>query len=49
LIYYSAAFLAVFVLRPRLPNLARPYKAFGYPVTTGIVLIGSLGFSRLSP
>jgi len=44
LIYYSAAFLAVFVLRYRLPNLARPYKAFGYPVSTAIVLIGSIAF-----
>jgi APA family basic amino acid/polyamine antiporter len=44
LIYYSAAFLAVFVLRYRLPNLPRPYKAFGYPFSTAIVLIGSIAF-----
>jgi APA family basic amino acid/polyamine antiporter len=44
LIYYSAAFLSVFVLRYRLPNLARPYKAFAYPFSTAIVLIGSLAF-----
>src|SRR5258706_6547557 len=44
LIYYSAGFLAVFVLRYRLPNLPRPYKALGYPFSTAIVLIGSIGF-----
>jgi basic amino acid/polyamine antiporter, APA family len=44
LIYYSAAFLAVFVLRYRLPNQARPYRAFGYPVSTAIVLLGSIAF-----
>jgi APA family basic amino acid/polyamine antiporter len=44
LIYYSAAFLSVFVLRYRLPDLARPYKAWGYPFSTAIVLIGSIAF-----
>jgi basic amino acid/polyamine antiporter, APA family len=44
LLYYIAAFLAVFVLRRRSPDLPRPYKAFGYPVTTFVVLVGSVGF-----
>jgi APA family basic amino acid/polyamine antiporter len=44
LLYYSAAFLAVFVLRRRAPDVPRPYKAFGYPVTTFVVLVGSVGF-----
>jgi basic amino acid/polyamine antiporter, APA family len=44
LLYYTAAFLAVFVLRRRLPDASRPYKAWGYPVTTGVVLVGSVGF-----
>jgi APA family basic amino acid/polyamine antiporter len=44
LIYYSAAFLSVFVLRYRLPDLARPYKAWGYPFSTAIVLAGSIAF-----
>jgi APA family basic amino acid/polyamine antiporter len=44
LIYYSAAFLSVFVLRYRLPNLKRPYRAFAYPFSTAIVLIGSFAF-----
>jgi basic amino acid/polyamine antiporter, APA family len=44
LLYYSAAFLAVFTLRRRSPETPRPYKAFGYPVTTSIALAGSAAF-----
>lgn len=44
LLYYIATFLAVFALRRRLPERPRPYRAFGYPVTTFIVLTGSVGF-----
>jgi APA family basic amino acid/polyamine antiporter len=44
LLYYIAAFLAVFVLRRRAPDVPRPYKAFGYPVSTFVVLVGSVGF-----
>lgn len=41
---YMTGFAAVFVLRKREPELPRPYKAWGYPWTTLIVLIGSLAF-----
>jgi APA family basic amino acid/polyamine antiporter len=41
---YALSFLSVFVLRRREPGLARPYRAWGYPWTTGIVLAGSLAF-----
>jgi len=41
---YVAAFLSVFVLRKREPNLPRPWRAWGHPWTTGIVLAGSLAF-----
>jgi APA family basic amino acid/polyamine antiporter len=44
LLYYIAAFLAVFVLRRRAPDTPRPYRAFGYPVSTGIALLGSVAF-----
>jgi basic amino acid/polyamine antiporter, APA family len=44
LLYYVTAFLAVFVLRRRLPQAARPYRAFGYPISTFIVLAGSVAF-----
>jgi APA family basic amino acid/polyamine antiporter len=42
LIYYISAFLAVFFLRRREPGLDRPYKAFAYPFTTAIALLGSV-------
>jgi APA family basic amino acid/polyamine antiporter len=41
---YAVSFLAVFVLRRREPNASRPYRAFGHPWTTGLVLIGSIAF-----
>ncbi len=44
LLYYVAAFLAVFTLRRRSPEVPRPYRAFGYPVTTAVVLVGALSF-----
>ena len=44
LVYYIAAFLAVFILRRRAPDVPRPYKAFGYPISTFVVLAGSVGF-----
>ena len=41
---YAMSFLSVFVLRYREPNTPRPYRAWGHPWTTGIVLLGSLVF-----
>jgi APA family basic amino acid/polyamine antiporter len=41
---YALSFIAVFVLRWREPQAARPYRAVAHPWTTGIVLLGSLAF-----
>jgi basic amino acid/polyamine antiporter, APA family len=41
---YALSFLAVFVLRWREPGKERPYRAWGYPWTTGLALIGSVAF-----
>ncbi|HEX8069243.1 MAG TPA: APC family permease [Pyrinomonadaceae bacterium] len=41
---YAVAFLAVFVLRRREPDAPRPYRAWGYPWTTGAALVGSVAF-----
>jgi len=41
---YSLSFISVFVLRWREPDKPRPYRAWGYPWTTGIVLLGSILF-----
>jgi APA family basic amino acid/polyamine antiporter len=41
---YTMAYLSLIVLRRREPDLPRPYRAWGYPWTTGIVLLGSVAF-----
>ncbi len=41
---YTLSFLSVFVLRRREPEKERPYKAWGYPWTTALALIGSVAF-----
>ena len=41
---YALSFVALFVLRRREPDAARPYRAFGHPWTTGLVLAGSIAF-----
>lgn len=41
---YTMSFISVFVLRWREPELERPYRAWGYPWTTGLVLLGSVAF-----
>jgi APA family basic amino acid/polyamine antiporter len=41
---YTLSFISVFVLRVREPEKERPYRAWGYPWTTALVLIGSLLF-----
>jgi APA family basic amino acid/polyamine antiporter len=41
---YVLSFISVFVLRRREPEKERPYRAWGYPWTTGLALIGSIAF-----
>ena len=41
---YTLVFLSVFVLRFREPEAPRPYRAWGYPLTTGLALLGSIAF-----
>jgi APA family basic amino acid/polyamine antiporter len=43
-INYSISFLSVFVLRFKEPLTPRPYRAWGYPWTTGLALTGSIAF-----
>jgi APA family basic amino acid/polyamine antiporter len=42
LLNYISAYAALFVLRWREPDLPRPYRAFGFPFTSAIVLVGSV-------
>jgi APA family basic amino acid/polyamine antiporter len=41
---YTLSFLSVFVLRRREPFRRRPYRAWGYPWTTALALLGSIAF-----
>jgi APA family basic amino acid/polyamine antiporter len=41
---YSMGYISLIVLRRREPNLPRPYRAWGYPWTTLLVLLGSIIF-----
>ncbi len=41
---YSMGYISVIVLRRREPDLPRPYRVWGYPWTTLIVLLGSIAF-----
>ena len=41
---YMLSFISVFVLRRREPDKERPYRAWGYPWTTGLALVGSVLF-----
>jgi len=43
-IIYTVGFICVLIMRQLEPALPRPFKAWGYPWTTLIVVIGSLGF-----
>jgi basic amino acid/polyamine antiporter, APA family len=41
---YAISFSVVFVLRWREPDRPRPFKAWGYPWTTGFSVLGSIAF-----
>jgi APA family basic amino acid/polyamine antiporter len=41
---YLLSFISLFLLRRNQPDLSRPYRAWGYPWTTALALLGSGGF-----
>jgi APA family basic amino acid/polyamine antiporter len=41
---YLLSFISLFLLRRSEPALPRPYRAWGYPWTTALALLGSIGF-----
>ncbi|WP_028297405.1 APC family permease [Olivibacter sitiensis] len=42
LIFYALTILGIFVLRVKKPDLARPYKAFLYPVLPAVYIVAAL-------
>jgi APA family basic amino acid/polyamine antiporter len=41
---YTLSYASLFVLRKKEPQMPRPYRAWGYPWTTGIALVASILF-----
>ena len=41
---YTLSFISLFVLRHCEPDKPRPYRAWGYPFTTALALLGSVAF-----
>jgi APA family basic amino acid/polyamine antiporter len=41
---YTLTYISVFILRKKEPEMPRPYRAWGYPWTTSIALLGSVLF-----
>lgn len=41
---YLLSFISLLILRRREPQMDRPYRAWGYPWTTALALIGSIAF-----
>jgi APA family basic amino acid/polyamine antiporter len=41
---YTLSYSSLFILRRREPEMARPYRAWGYPWTTGIAVMASAAF-----
>lgn len=39
LVFYILTILGIFILRRKMPNLERPYKAFGYPVLPALYIL----------
>jgi APA family basic amino acid/polyamine antiporter len=41
---YLLSFLSVFALRRKEPDTPRPFRVPGFPITTGVVVVGSVAF-----
>ena len=40
--FYAAGIAAIYVLRRKRPDLSRPYRVWGYPVTPAIFLVAAV-------
>jgi APA family basic amino acid/polyamine antiporter len=46
-IFYVLTIIGIFILRKKMPNAERPYKAFGYPVLPAVYILMGLAFCIL--
>jgi len=45
--FYALTILGIFILRKKMPNAERPYKAFGYPILPAIYILMAISFCIL--
>jgi APA family basic amino acid/polyamine antiporter len=43
-IFYVLTIIGIFILRKKMPNTERPYRAFGYPILPALYIIMGLAF-----
>jgi APA family basic amino acid/polyamine antiporter len=46
-LFYVLTIIGIFILRRKMPNAPRPYKAFGYPVLPAIYIVMGIAFCVL--
>ena len=46
-LFYALTIAGIFILRKKMPNAERPYKAFGYPVLPAIYILMAIAFCAL--
>jgi basic amino acid/polyamine antiporter, APA family len=46
-LFYALTIAGIFILRKKMPNAERPYKAFGYPILPAIYIVMAIVFCTL--
>jgi basic amino acid/polyamine antiporter, APA family len=46
-LFYALTIAGIFILRKKMPNAERPYKAFGYPILPAIYILMAIAFCGL--
>ena len=46
-LFYILTIIGIFILRKKMPDAERPYKAFGYPVLPALYIVMGLAFCIL--
>ena len=46
-LFYALTIAGIFILRKKMPNADRPYKAFGYPILPAIYIVMAIAFCAL--
>jgi basic amino acid/polyamine antiporter, APA family len=46
-LFYALTIAGIFILRKKMPNVERPYKAFGYPILPAIYILMAIVFCTL--